>query len=505
MNWKAHINHLLFYVVVAVTSFLYWQQTKNNHIQTYTDSAIYLELADNIKNGNEYRIFLNGDLHYYSFHPPMYPALIAFLSEILNVDALTAARILAGFFLIITLWGFFLIFESLKINPLLQWIAYFLFIFSWVGELYHTVLSEQLFNIWLLFTIILSWQYIKNRSGFTVILLGILLGLSTLTRYATLGIIPPVLGWIYFNSHKKFKHTILFIFTYLLFIFPWLIYSLIYTGTAFERKLAFHPPGFEHLKQWVITTVNWLAPGWTYFMFFPLILLLFLVIRKTNLSGNFRVDSLKKTNDPFNLLLWIGVSYMVFILFSITFIDYDTPLDTRMLAPVYIILFISGVYFLQKYYQKKPLLINSFIALLLISHLADYGIKAKQRFLSVENDTGWPEKKIIQTLKSLHPEKIWSNATDIIKANTVYDSITYEIPVKFDRTSLRINPAYDQQMQQLKKEIRNGKGILVFFTRLNPRKFQPDEMEIRKYFKDLHMLNFPEGIIITSDKKNASQ
>ncbi len=506
MKWKTHINQILFFAVVTITSFLYWQQTKNNHIQTYTDSAIYLELADNIKKGNGYRIFLNGELHDYSFHPPLYPALIVSLSEVLNVDTLTSARILAGFFLIITLWGFFMVFEYLKMDPLIRMVAYFIFIFSWVGELYHTVLSEQLFNIWMLFSILLAWQYARNKSIYILILLGILLGLSTLTRYATFGIFPAFLLWVFYLSEKKFKPVLSFVLTFLFILLPWFFYSVIFTGTAFERKIAFHPPAAEHFKQWLITTVNWLTPGWTYILFFPAFFILLFIFRKSSVQRDkYLLLNPRKNNSPIQLLLWMAVSYLVFIFLSITFIDFDTPLDTRIMAPLYIILLISGTYFIQRYYYKNRRLITVFLSIILISHLVDYSIKAQERFLSVQKNKGWAEREIIRTLKTMHPEKIWSNATDIIKANTEYDGITYEIPVKFNRTSLKPNPNYKNEMQQLKSEIRNGKSILVFFTHLNPRKFQPDETEILNFFKDFEVTHFKDGLIITRNEKNKDE
>jgi hypothetical protein len=119
----------------------------------------------------------------------------------------------------------------------------------------------------------------------------------------------------------------------------WTVYNQsVAATTPGGRELAFHPVGMPHLWQAVYTLTNWLhlpdnIPG---IVRVPVLLF---VVAGLGVSlwwayrakpGNTAVPGLLK------LLLLFVILYPLFLAFSISFIDANTPLDERILSPLYV-------------------------------------------------------------------------------------------------------------------------------------------------------------------------
>ncbi len=499
MRIRGNIRYLIFYAVVAVASFVYWQQTRNNHINTPTDSMLYMEIAGNICRGDGFKILQNGELRPYTFHPPLFPLLISAVASGMDCDVFSASRIIAGFLLIITLWGLFIIFDLLSVKPVYQLLGFVLFLFSWVGELYYMVLSEQLFNVWLLLLLYVLLKWERSQKASYLLYAGMLLGLATLTRYAGLGIVAGVLLWVFIRSGWRLKNFLYILLPFLLLLVPWFWFSEHATGSAFERTWGFHPPGYIHIKQLTVTLANWKTPGWTRVLL-PLVLPVgSILVYKLYRQYKKGVLSPGKLLMPeMKMMLVMIATYFLFILISITFVDYDIPLDTRILAPVYLMGLILFIMLMQKIFRYEKSLTVFMLAIIILSYGVDYAQKSRYRFRLVEKEQAWKKSGIIRYLKKKHPAKIYTNATDIIKFYTDLDTITYEVPVKFSRMSLKPNEHYAGEMEKLRREVRQGKATIVHFKGLNPRPFQPGETDWKKFFPErtYKYLYFKRGFII---------
>ena len=108
-------------------------------------------------------------------------------------------------------------------------------------------------------------------------------------------------------------------------------------GGSASRALAFHPLGHAQLWQAVFTVTGWLhapatTPGAVRLLLLGLLLLAGGAVlfwrRRTLLAPTWRAAFMR-------LLLLFVLYYLGFLALSISFLDANTPLDDRILAPVY--------------------------------------------------------------------------------------------------------------------------------------------------------------------------
>ena len=186
---------------------------------------------------------------------------------------------------------------------------------------------------------------------------------------------------------------------------------------------------------------------------------------------------------------------------TISFFDASTPVDMRLLLPIFCIL-IVGVFSLmwaisQK--LKRPVVWWGF---LLFATLAIF-LKSSDAILSAtamqENGLGytsrqWKNSENLAFVRLLPKGiKIYSNGSDAIKFLTQRPALN--LPKSTNPVTMETNSLDGKEIEAMCKEILDKKAILVYFKTIN-RNYLPTQEEIESTCKIPILRTFDDGIVV---------
>lgn len=368
----------------------------------------------------------------FTHHAPFYAFLLGVLSAA-GPDPTLIARwltlLLAGFNLILLGW------MVAKIAPQKTWLP-----LVGVGlalaappflENHAFALTEPLF-LFLGFTALICLaNYLaaplspaNGRHYRYLVLAGGLIALAGLTRYIGLAlIVVGGIGVLLFSAapmRRRILNGGLFTFIAFLPLLLWFARNQAAAGSEATRAFAFHPVGRAHFQQMIDAFSSWLfiplsLPGWLKGIILLALIggVLLVIIRR---DGPRRPALLKL------LLLFVPV-YLVLLLLSISFFDANTPLDQRILSPVYmaglvIFLFAGHSLWTQTQPQRfvRPLLLGG-VVFFFAAHIlqaAPWLMRASQEGLGFHH-IAWQRSSLMAEVKTLPDEVVlYANTPDAV-------------------------------------------------------------------------------------------
>lgn len=300
-----------------------------------------------------------GDFAPMTHFPPLYPLSLAGFG-LLGIDPQIAARILAVllFPLNIFLASALVYFHTRHGLPTL--IAALLTLFSLdILKAHSMAWSEPLFISLTLVTVFLLTRYMESPSLLYLIGASLSASLGFLCRYA--GISWMIGGatvsflWGPRPLRLKMKHVGAFGTCSLLVVAPWFLRNFWVSGRPIDRTIVFHPVSPATLLNALQTVGKWLLPA---------------IISGEVLGGGIvigltlitciaiRAAPSRKGQEVLYALLLFIWTYVLSLLVSISFVDYYTPLDERILAPVHVLavlLVLSALHTLSNSPALKPI------------------------------------------------------------------------------------------------------------------------------------------------------
>ena len=355
------------------------------------DSASYIKGAVGILSGH--------GLHYLSSQwPPFYPFVLSMFGWLFGGDVLYGAR-----FLNATLYPiiFLLIFGLLKNNTrnhfwLNTGFAALLCMQPPIALVLYYAWSEPLFIALTLGNLFILCS-MRNTKHPTALHLG-LVALSTLallTRLTGVTIIAlNCLTVFAFSDQKKplqrgAKALAQLLVPFIIFL-PWVGHQGIGDSESTTRSVEFHPISSAALNNALTTIGRWLYPmvgdtmsltdqrviAWTGIcvLLLPIILLLYKFVdrlrRYQTKHGQSGDRALISPLTPSLIISIYIVGYVLLLYGAISFFDSKVPFDNRILAPIFLPLFILIIQSVSQ--CKTPLLRNGFLAILALSLLCTY-------------------------------------------------------------------------------------------------------------------------------------
>ena len=179
-GWPPGVR-ILSVLLALATTFLVLFTTAPNGIALTPDSVGYVSAARSLSTGKGLTLYDSSPL---TMQAPLYPALLSLLEQLSGLDPITGARFFnAGLYgLIVYLSG--LLFQRRLANPSLVVVGLAAVSLSPVLFSVSTyALTEPLFILWTLVFLLLLDDYLNARSPALLILLAIVAGLASLTRY----------------------------------------------------------------------------------------------------------------------------------------------------------------------------------------------------------------------------------------------------------------------------------------------------------------------------------
>jgi hypothetical protein len=473
-------------------------------IGTSPDSVVYLGSARNLLDGYglsvPYGPAINLPMTHY---PPLYPLLIA-LSGAFSADLLQGARVIH-----ILLFGANLFLIGLIINSLLPgnlWmlaVGLALMFASQTMLIIHAMAwSEPLF-IFLGFSgLYFLANYLRLSQRLQLSVSAVLIGLTFLTRYAGVAFLMSGALAILLFGRKSLRHkfidVILFGAVSCLPTAVWMVRNMILSGTLTNRELLFHPINTGHLVQFVDILSTWVSVPLSIPAKARLVLLLgafafalwFYFWQRHKRAGSApRGDSSSgqaKTPELLMVIVLFVIIYIFFIIFSISFIDANTPIDERILSPVFVggwivILYLAGRFLVLKEVPRFAKLL-AILALGLISF--SYLLQGVE-WLSENQSTGfgysglkWEQSETLNQVMNLSPGLlVYTNRPEPIYLAS--SRPVMQLPNSQNSATQQGNPQYRLELEQVREQLEQAGGIVVYFTEL-PQSSISEEEHLRE-------------------------
>lgn len=444
------------------------------------DAISYVAAARALLAGQGFtRIWLASGLEPITHWPPLFPATIAVVSRILDIDPYRGARVVnilvfgantallgwLGWKMTRSYWaGIFLSLLFLSNNTLLRLHAY--------------ALSEPLYLFISLLAFLTFARYFENapdeqigrvREGKWLILAGILTGLSYLARYAALSLFATFIVVIFIlrpTWRKRFSSLALFLAGALPVMMAWMLRNKLVGGSATNRAMEWHPVTTENVYRGIYTVMHFLIPNETWWLNsrrvvyrFESILfwIAFAILIWVLWAGLRCFFKPKKYSIPEVLSFSTGIyifGYMGSLLFSLNFFDAATPLNDRILSPIYVALMILlvalGVWIWRTKYFRSIIILTAFFVLGISSFAQFDAYNELKETPSGFASWRWSESTVMQAIRELPDDMpIYTNQQPAVYFWT--NRPPWTLPRNEDKSLL------------LRDEILAGKAVLAIF------------------------------------------
>jgi hypothetical protein len=188
------------------------------------------------------------------------------------------------------------------------------------------------------------------------------------------------------------------------------------------------------------------------------------------------------------------VTYAGFLLFSLCFLDALTPLDTRILSP----LFVFGIPFVVSLiWRGRPPLWQSIMSAAAIVACSRGGAAftlARQRHDLGYGYTGraWRASPTLAWIDALAGDvRIYSNSPELIAFHNRRRA--RPLPIRFSPTSLQPNAELDRDVASLRTDLQRG-ATVIYFTR-NPSAYLLSDTDLEWRYHIPALLRMPDGAI----------
>ena len=501
--FKAKKYFILFLVALALSGVIILLFATRWGAGISPDSTVYIGTARNLLSGRGLSVPFGGDqagpmTHY----PPLFPTLLAVIG-IFGMDPLNGARWLNAF-----LFGSNILLVGLVINRCTRgsiWISLFgsfLMLTSFdILSIHSMAWTEPAFIFFGLLGLFLLGSYIENPRPLLLFASSSMVALAFLARYPGVTFVATGIIGISFLSQRTYYRRVadssIFAAISSLPMALWIIRSLYVAGSATNRKIVFHPITFDHVKSALFTFSSWSLPYrfsgvaagifWLAAVVGLSVFSILLLQRKSRLNGSdfVRHDIAKL---PCLLVTFI-VIYCVFLIVSISFLDALTPLDNRILSPVYVSGLVSILYIVHKLLRSirgiRSLKIVSIVLCIVFagSHIS-IGLRRSAGWVTDAHVNGrgyaskvWQHSEIMEQIGAFPSEiPIFTNGHDAIYILTGRQVSC--IPRKVYPGTRQINDDYSFDLARMRDQLEDGDGVLVYFNTIK-RLYLPSEDELK--------------------------
>lgn len=467
-------------------------------IGTSPDSVAYIGAAQNLLDGNglslPYGELGNPPL---THHAPLYPFILA-LGGAIGFNILEAARWINILLFAANIVLLYVVLRSVIRVLWLPLAGCLLMATSPTMILIHAMaLTEALFIFLTIAGLYELSRYLDNPRRVHLLLSGSLLGLAFLIRYAGVVLVAGGIVAIFLFSHKPIRKK-LFDSTYLAILgfFPtilWMVRNFFVADSTNSREFLFHPLGKSQLVQMTDTFTTWaLIPIHIPVVARGLLLvgLLFSVI--WIIYGDVRIFVAKRKNQNLedgmgnippmvNIFLLFIIFYLFFLIVSISFIDANTPLNERILSPVFIwglvlILYAySRVIESQKTQKAIKMALTALASVVVLTYAFNAVTFIQKQYLSGLgfNSVYWRESEILRIVQELPDNMpIYTNVPEVFYLYTKHPAL--RLPKPNLLVTQRVNTDYQADLFLIGEQLRLRTGMVVYFHHSDTSS-QPEE------------------------------
>jgi hypothetical protein len=202
--------------------------------------------------------------------------------------------------------------------------------------------------------------------------------------------------------------------------------------------------------------------------------------------------------------------YIAFLIFSISFVDANTPLDDRILSPVYVGVLILVLYGFGELIRlargSRPIryLLIGMIAVMSVAYLWPDSNLVKEGYQQGLgfNNIGWLQSETLAQVSALPMDMvIFTNIPDAINLHTSH--VAASLPRKMNLTTQQDNPSYQTEMAHVRELLANREAALVYFNLPIGGSF-PKEDEVVQALQVCLLAQGADGNIYLGDVRGSS-
>ncbi|SFU43882.1 Dolichyl-phosphate-mannose-protein mannosyltransferase [Pustulibacterium marinum] len=497
MKLKSILPHL----IILLAAFVYTFVMSSFGVGIFADSVFFYQAADNILKHNGIVDYAGNLINHW---PPLYAIVLALIKKITGANLSNAAFYLNIISIIGNGYLFWLVLKTLKLKENTIILSLFSLLFSIPFSTTYTMfLSETLFIPLFLATMLFFLKWINEKKLKFLIIAGCFSGLCFLTRYATAGIVAGIMIYILFSKPRKKLQTLFNLAFYtipiILCYMVWNLYCYSKMETGNDRDLVFHIIDSHKIFTTVKTIIAWgIGSSYQFVLigviaFATLITLSLRIIYKTkNQFGNY----ISFHEKHLKFLLTSIVVYYSFIVGVICLIDASTPIDQRILMPMYLfsvlVFAIILNYVLKKHHRTNFIIPICIIAISILSgapkllkyYREGYGYTGKTyEGITIPDNIDFKNKEVYT-----------NDVAFLIFSKRIMPK---QIPMKRDLYNLTVNMLYNQQLDSIQNEINNKKSVILFFdTREELTPLFPTKTELQELFNSEQIENNQNTFVI---------
>lgn len=461
------------------------------------DSAIYIGAARNLLRGQGLSLSsYPGEWAPMTQYPPFYSMLLAAVGSV-GIDPLEAinwlnALLFAGN---IALVGF-IVHYSTQSAALALFGSFLMLSSPDMIQIHLMAWSEPFFVFFtLLGLFLLSLHRQRPRSYWPLTASALAVALAFLTRYAGVALVATgMIGTLLLRKapwKRRFMDAGIFCFLSSLPLCLWMARNLAVAGSATNRSAGFHPPTKEQLKILSDVVLAWLLPAEidprskATILATVVALGLFIFFGRRGKKETIQKISLIGTSDLAPLLGLFIVSYALLLVLSISFFDYQIPINNRILSPVFVTGWILGCLVLRNLASlaaSERLLRIGFATVGATFLLLQISEALVWLNLSYNSGLGyasrsWRDSGMIRVVSRIGPNvPVFTNGPDAISLLTGRPA--YMIPNKVNPRTNTANENYFHELEGIRRKLKEQNGVLIYFKTIPWRWYLPSESEL---------------------------
>lgn len=514
------------------------------------DSIVYVSAANSLQNKHELIGLLHDKFVPLTHFPPLY-SIILFLSGIIDIPLLERARILhvLVFAMNSAVTGF-IIHRATRGSWWLAALGSYAMIVMPDNLLVHTTLmSEPIFLFFELVGFFLLSLAVERKHTGLLIASALVISAAFLQRYVGIVLVATGVVELFLFSHngndseekpsllttlrKRFsKHTLYQIFIFgtvaCLPIAVWIVRNILVTGNSANRVFLFHPISIHDIESLLYTITTWIVPYTTipYINTSPLqrglrILLLgagiitgIMLWRKQPRGQHIAAIKQMFTTTPIlRIFALFSFLYISFLFVSISFMDVSTPLNYRILLPIYVplmVIVLCITWGLVKNYPSSRIhryFVASCIIIVGLYTIGGYDITREIRAKGWWfNNEYWQKCQLIDYIvEQVPPETpIYSNGPNVIYLFT--GRKTPIVPFRIEPTTRLPRTTYESEIDTMVEDIENNGAIVIYFSAITWCNCPTGE-QLNDYTPVEPILQTPDGTVYATSapKKNVSR
>lgn len=459
-----------------------WLSTPTYGLAMTPDSTVYLGAAQSMLKGKG---LSNRGVPLTHF-PPAYPIALAAAARLLHTGPFTAAR-----YLHVLLFAC-----NLVLAALLAYLCsggsgsatvagmLLLGVSAQTLRSHLNVASEPLFLAFTLTSLVLAGQYLLRRRSGWLLAAALAGGLAITTRYVGVALLLPLLwvAWRYTPQNRRVRTTVLALACSAAPAAAWVARNVALRLPATNRTLAYHPVDLERLREFQAALSELILPG----LSLPGLVQTLLTVGGLALAlGSIAFWLRKARTEPpraraappavelIAVLLILALSYVGVLLLSLTFLDASIMGGRFVLIPYTMV----GMAALAAVYQltgkgRSALWWGVLLCLALsLVRNGQEGLRWAQELRAVGHGysgQAWAESPTVAAVRSLPSGLVlYSNVAEAIQYVTGRE--TEYLPRLYDPTSLIANPVYEQELDRVCRECREGRAVVVYLYQVQGR------------------------------------